>query len=58
VERLARELGPKARAMPSVDAIVQELVASTRAGDTIALLSNGTFGGIHEKLLAALARRG
>jgi UDP-N-acetylmuramate: L-alanyl-gamma-D-glutamyl-meso-diaminopimelate ligase len=57
VERLARDLGPKGRAMPSVDAIVQHLVANARAGDTVALFSNGTFGGIHEKLLAALARR-
>jgi UDP-N-acetylmuramate: L-alanyl-gamma-D-glutamyl-meso-diaminopimelate ligase len=57
VERLACDLGPKAQAMPSVDAIVERLVASARPGDTVALFSNGTFGGIHEKLLAALARR-
>jgi UDP-N-acetylmuramate: L-alanyl-gamma-D-glutamyl-meso-diaminopimelate ligase len=57
VERLARDLGPKARALPTVDAIVEELAAEARAGDTIALLSNGSFGGAHEKLLSALARR-
>jgi UDP-N-acetylmuramate: L-alanyl-gamma-D-glutamyl-meso-diaminopimelate ligase len=55
LDRLARDLGPKAQAMPSVDAIVERLAAEARPGDTIALLSNGAFGGIHEKLLAALA---
>jgi UDP-N-acetylmuramate: L-alanyl-gamma-D-glutamyl-meso-diaminopimelate ligase len=57
LERLARDLGPKAQAMASVDAIVEHLIARTRPGDTVALFSNGTFGGIHEKLLAGLARR-
>jgi UDP-N-acetylmuramate: L-alanyl-gamma-D-glutamyl-meso-diaminopimelate ligase len=54
LDRLARDLGPKARAMPGVDAIIDDLVAGAAEGDTIAVLSNGSFGGIHEKLLAAL----
>jgi UDP-N-acetylmuramate: L-alanyl-gamma-D-glutamyl-meso-diaminopimelate ligase len=57
VDRLARDLGPKATAMESVDAIVERLVAEARSGDTIALLSNGAFGGIHGRLLAGLAAR-
>jgi UDP-N-acetylmuramate: L-alanyl-gamma-D-glutamyl-meso-diaminopimelate ligase len=56
LDRLARDLGPKARAMPGVDAIVEHLAASAASGDTIALLSNGAFGGIHQKLLAALGQ--
>jgi UDP-N-acetylmuramate: L-alanyl-gamma-D-glutamyl-meso-diaminopimelate ligase len=56
LERLARDLGDKARAMPSVEAIVERLVAGAAAGDTVALLSNGAFGGIHQKLLDALVR--
>jgi UDP-N-acetylmuramate: L-alanyl-gamma-D-glutamyl-meso-diaminopimelate ligase len=55
--RLARDLGAKAAAMDGVDAIVARLAAEARAGDTIALLSNGSFGGVHDKLLAALAQR-
>ena len=54
LDQLARDLGPKAIAMPSVDAIVARLAADSRSGDTVALLSNGTFGGIGEKLLVAL----
>ena len=56
LERLARDLGAKARAMPGVDAIVERLATGAAAGDTIALLSNGAFGGIHQKLLDALGR--
>ncbi len=54
LERLARDLGDKARTMPGVEAIVERLAAGAAPGDTIALLSNGAFGGIHQKLLDAL----
>jgi UDP-N-acetylmuramate: L-alanyl-gamma-D-glutamyl-meso-diaminopimelate ligase len=52
--RLARDLGPKAEAMDSVEAIIDRLARGARPGDTIALLSNGAFGGMNEKLLEAL----
>jgi UDP-N-acetylmuramate: L-alanyl-gamma-D-glutamyl-meso-diaminopimelate ligase len=55
--RLARELGPKAEAMHDVDAIVQRLAGEASPGDTIALMSNGAFGGIHKRLVAALEQR-
>jgi UDP-N-acetylmuramate: L-alanyl-gamma-D-glutamyl-meso-diaminopimelate ligase len=53
--RLERDLGSKARALPDVDAIVECVATGARAGDTVALLSNGAFGGIHQKLLTRLA---
>jgi UDP-N-acetylmuramate: L-alanyl-gamma-D-glutamyl-meso-diaminopimelate ligase len=40
--------------MPSVDAILEELSKVAKPGDTIALLSNGAFGGIYSKLLKLL----
>ena len=46
--------GRPARFLPGVDAIVKHLVAETRREDVVAILSNGGFGGIHAKLLAAL----
>ncbi len=55
--RLAREIGDKAEADASVDAIIERLVRDAKPGDTIALLSNGSFGGIHARLLGALAAR-
>jgi len=50
-------LGAKAHAAPSVDALVQSVVPGLRAGDHVLIMSNGGFGGIHEKLLTSLAQR-
>jgi UDP-N-acetylmuramate: L-alanyl-gamma-D-glutamyl-meso-diaminopimelate ligase len=58
LEQLVRDLearGRQARRYDSVDAIVARLDETAREGDVIALLSNGAFGGIHEKVLARLA---
>jgi UDP-N-acetylmuramate: L-alanyl-gamma-D-glutamyl-meso-diaminopimelate ligase len=60
-ERLVADLarrGRPARFLPGVDAIVAHLVAHARPGDVVAVLSNGGFGGIHDKLLTELGRRG
>jgi UDP-N-acetylmuramate: L-alanyl-gamma-D-glutamyl-meso-diaminopimelate ligase len=42
--------------LPSTDAIVEAVVRVARPGDVVALLSNGAFGGIHARVLDALAR--
>jgi UDP-N-acetylmuramate: L-alanyl-gamma-D-glutamyl-meso-diaminopimelate ligase len=47
-------LGTDASFIPTVDAIVEALVAEVRPGDRVVILSNGGFGGIHDKLLRAL----
>ncbi|MCG6924615.1 MAG: UDP-N-acetylmuramate:L-alanyl-gamma-D-glutamyl-meso-diaminopimelate ligase [Acidobacteria bacterium] len=54
-----RSRGASAAFLRDVDAIVTRLVETLRSGDRVAILSNGGFGGIHERLLAALeaARR-
>jgi len=49
--------GRPARFLPGVDAIVAYLAAETRREDVVAILSNGGFGGIHAKLLAALGAK-
>jgi UDP-N-acetylmuramate: L-alanyl-gamma-D-glutamyl-meso-diaminopimelate ligase len=59
VAQIAAELqrrGGDARHFDSVDAIVDDLAGRTRTGDVVAVLSNGTFGGIYSKLLSALGR--
>jgi UDP-N-acetylmuramate: L-alanyl-gamma-D-glutamyl-meso-diaminopimelate ligase len=48
----------KASAMSSVDDMVMRLVGDARSGDTVALLSNGAFGGIYAKLMSGLSQRG
>jgi UDP-N-acetylmuramate: L-alanyl-gamma-D-glutamyl-meso-diaminopimelate ligase len=49
-----RAAGGDAAFVPTVPGIVETLVAYVRPGDRVAILSNGGFGGIHEKLLRAL----
>jgi UDP-N-acetylmuramate: L-alanyl-gamma-D-glutamyl-meso-diaminopimelate ligase len=50
-------LGRRATIAASVDAMVAGLAAEVRAGDHILVMSNGGFGGLHDKLLAALRTR-
>ena len=42
--------GRRARIVPTVDGIVQLVAPELRPGDVVAILSNGGFGGIYEKL--------
>ena len=47
--------GTAARHLPDVDTIVKHVSAEAKPGDLIVVMSNGGFGGIHGKLLEALA---
>ena len=47
-------LGDKARVADSIDDLTRQVMAIVRPGDHIVCMSNGGFGGIHQKLLAAL----
>ena len=49
-------LGDKAQTRDDLDALVREICAAARPGDHILVMSNGGFGGIHQKLLDALSR--
>jgi UDP-N-acetylmuramate: L-alanyl-gamma-D-glutamyl-meso-diaminopimelate ligase len=51
-------LGARASFAASVDALVKGIAEDSRAGDQILVMSNGGFGGLHDKLLAALRARG
>jgi len=44
------KLGRRARVIADVDSIVQMTAPEMRSGDVVAILSNGGFGGIYEKL--------
>ena len=48
-------LGQKAAAFDELDALVQAVKAAARPGDHVLVMSNGGFGGVHQKLLDALA---
>jgi UDP-N-acetylmuramate: L-alanyl-gamma-D-glutamyl-meso-diaminopimelate ligase len=45
-----KKTGKQARILPDADAIVQTIAPELRSGDVVAILSNGGFGGIYEKL--------
>jgi UDP-N-acetylmuramate: L-alanyl-gamma-D-glutamyl-meso-diaminopimelate ligase len=58
-EKLINDIAAQAKpafAIRDVDEIVRRLLSELRSGDVVAVMSNGGFGGIHEKLLAALSR--
>ncbi len=48
-------LGAKAQVHADLDALVAAIAAQARPGDHVLVMSNGGFGGVHEKLLAALS---
>jgi len=50
-------LGARAHCLSDIDALVATIAAEARQGDRVLVMSNGAFGGIHEKLLARLGER-
>ena len=47
-------MGDRAKVAGSIDELVKSVLASARPGDHLLCMSNGGFGGVHEKLLKAL----
>ncbi|MEN3363712.1 MAG: UDP-N-acetylmuramate: L-alanyl-gamma-D-glutamyl-meso-diaminopimelate ligase [Burkholderiales bacterium] len=47
-------LGARAGAFDDLDALVQAIVQAAQSGDHILVMSNGGFGGVHQKILDAL----
>jgi UDP-N-acetylmuramate: L-alanyl-gamma-D-glutamyl-meso-diaminopimelate ligase len=50
VVNAVRRAGRQARELADADAIVETIVPELESGDVVAILSNGGFGGIYEKL--------
>jgi UDP-N-acetylmuramate: L-alanyl-gamma-D-glutamyl-meso-diaminopimelate ligase len=53
IEAISQQ-GKPALALPDADQIVTHILPELREGDVVAIMSNGGFGGIHEKILTAL----
>ncbi|MCZ6805049.1 MAG: UDP-N-acetylmuramate:L-alanyl-gamma-D-glutamyl-meso-diaminopimelate ligase [Proteobacteria bacterium] len=49
------ELGDRCRVFTDIDAIIELISEQHQPGDHIVIMSNGGFGGIHRKLIAALS---
>ena len=54
-DAVVASLGSKGRLARSVDELVSGLAGSASSGDQVLIMSNGGFGGLHGKLLEALA---
>ena len=50
-------LGGRARCESDLERLVAAIVAEARHGDQVLVMSNGGFGGIHDRLIAELERR-
>jgi UDP-N-acetylmuramate: L-alanyl-gamma-D-glutamyl-meso-diaminopimelate ligase len=50
-------LGAKALVSDRLETLIEAVAAQARNGDQVLVMSNGGFGGIHDKLLAALTSR-
>jgi UDP-N-acetylmuramate: L-alanyl-gamma-D-glutamyl-meso-diaminopimelate ligase len=48
-------MGARAQVADTIDVLVQQVAQAARAGDHVVCMSNGGFGGIHARLLQALA---
>jgi UDP-N-acetylmuramate: L-alanyl-gamma-D-glutamyl-meso-diaminopimelate ligase len=57
LDALTRSLAPKAALTQEIDVLVSLLVEQAEQGDSIVIMSNGGFGGIHNKLIVALRRK-
>jgi UDP-N-acetylmuramate: L-alanyl-gamma-D-glutamyl-meso-diaminopimelate ligase len=49
-----RPLGERGRSFEQLDALVAAVAAEARPGDHVLVMSNGAFGGVHGKLVAAI----
>ena len=49
-------LGDQAQVFDQIDTLVAAVARAARPGDQVLCMSNGGFGGVHDKLLAALAQ--
>jgi len=54
MQSVVNEVSGSAKLIRSIDEIVALLAEQTQAGDHILVMSNGAFGGIHQKILNAL----
>lgn len=54
INQVSTQLGKEARVFDDIDAIVDHVCKIVQKGDHILIMSNGAFGGLHDKLLHSL----
>lgn len=56
-EQVCRLIGDHAVVLPDVESIIEYVVPNSRPGDDLLILSNGSFDGIHQKLVQRLLKK-
>jgi len=54
VDELVSELGETAKSVEGIEQLLAAIISEARPGDDIVVMSNGAFGGIHDRLLKSL----
>ncbi|HCO00803.1 MAG TPA: UDP-N-acetylmuramate:L-alanyl-gamma-D-glutamyl-meso-diaminopimelate ligase, partial [Methylophaga sp.] len=54
LDNIQQQLGDGSVLLRNIDDVVEQLVNQSKSGDHIVVMSNGGFGGIHQKILDAL----
>lgn len=57
LDAITRALAPKATLLRDIDELVKLLTEQAQPNDSIVIMSNGGFGGIHDKLIHALQQK-
>lgn len=57
VDDITSGLGARGASAQSMETLVDDIRRFVKPGDQVVIMSNGGFGGVHEKLLAALERQ-
>ena len=56
LDSVVQQSSSRAQLASNIDELVQSVAAQVQPGDQVVIMSNGGFGGIHQKLLAELAQ--
>ncbi|WP_018175354.1 MULTISPECIES: UDP-N-acetylmuramate:L-alanyl-gamma-D-glutamyl-meso-diaminopimelate ligase [unclassified Thioalkalivibrio] len=56
-EGLQRKLGGRLSVAREIESLLQGILATARPGDTLVIMSNGGFDGLHQRLIAGLQSR-
>lgn len=54
---VATAIGPQAQVSTDLTVLIGQLTEMAQSGDSIVIMSNGGFGGIHDKLIDALKKK-
>jgi len=56
VKDIIKGMGSKGRVFDNIDEIIDHIKVQARSGDNILIMSNGSFGGLLNKLVEGLQR--